>query len=133
MNLYKDLINEIDDLTKKYSINEAAEIRISKIQVFDYQINLFVKYKSHENIEIILQEIKTILSRSEIIEEFEIADNLFINLRIDVTKIFNKLSDVEQTIKVANPKDIIIDYGGPNIGKPLHVGHLRPLNIGRSI
>ena len=94
MNLYKDLINEIDDLTKKYSINEAAEIRISKIQVFDYQINLFVKYKSHKNIEIILQEIKTILSRSEIIEEFEIADNLFINLRIDVTKIFNKLSDL---------------------------------------
>ena len=133
MNLYKNLINEIDDLTKKYSINEAAEIRISKIQVFDYQINLFVKYKSHKNIEIILQEIKTILSRSEIIEEFEIADNLFINLRIDVTKIFNKLSDVEQTIRVANPKDIIIDYGGPNIGKPLHVGHLRPLNIGRSI
>ena len=133
MNLYKNLINEIDDLTKKYSINEAAEIRISKIQVFDYQINLFVKYKHHKNIEIILQEIKTILSRSEIIEEFEIADNLFINLRIDVTKIFNKLSDVEQTIRVANPKDIIIDYGGPNIGKPLHVGHLRPLNIGRSI
>ena len=133
MNLYKNLINEIDDLTKKYSINEAAEIRISKIQVFDYQINLFVKYKSHKNIEIILQEIKTILSRSEIIEEFEIADNLFINLRIDVTKIFNKLSDVEQTVRVANPKDIIIDYGGPNIGKPLHVGHLRPLNIGRSI
>ena len=133
MNLYKDLINEIDTLTKKYSINEAAEIRISKIQVFDYQINLFVKYKSHKNIEKVLQEIKIILSRSEIIEEYEIADNLFINLRIDVTKIISKLSDVEQTIKVANPQDIIIDYGGPNIGKPLHVGHLRPLNIGRSI
>ena len=79
MNLYKDLINEIDTLTKKYSINEAAEIRISKIQVFDYQINLFVKYKSHKNIEKVLQEIKIILSRSEIIEEYEIADNLFIN------------------------------------------------------
>ena len=30
-------------------------------------------------------------------------------------------------------KKIIIDYGGPNIGKPLHVGHLRSLNIGRSL
>ena len=28
---------------------------------------------------------------------------------------------------------ILIDYGGPNIGKSLHVGHLRTLNIGRSI
>ena len=30
-------------------------------------------------------------------------------------------------------KKIILDYGGPNIGKPLHVGHLRSLNIGRSL
>ena len=28
---------------------------------------------------------------------------------------------------------LILDYGGPNIGKPLHVGHLRSLNIGRSL
>ena len=28
---------------------------------------------------------------------------------------------------------IIFDYGGPNIGKPLHVGHMRTLNIGRSL
>ena len=34
---------------------------------------------------------------------------------------------------VENQKNIILDYGGPNIGKPLHVGHLRSLNIGRSL
>ena len=28
---------------------------------------------------------------------------------------------------------IIFDSGGPNIGKPLHVGHMRTLNIGRSL
>ena len=33
----------------------------------------------------------------------------------------------------SEPKKILIDYGGPNIGKPLHVGHLRSLNIGRSL
>lgn len=31
------------------------------------------------------------------------------------------------------PKKIIIDYGGPNVAKPLHVGHLRPAIIGESI
>ena len=36
-------------------------------------------------------------------------------------------------MKLQKTQNIIIDYGGPNIGKPLHVGHLRPLNIGRSI
>ena len=35
--------------------------------------------------------------------------------------------------KEANPKTIFIDYGGPNIAKPLHVGHLRSAVIGESI
>ena len=38
-----------------------------------------------------------------------------------------------ENIKAPNQKNIILDYGGPNIGKPLHVGHLRSLNIGRSL
>ena len=36
-------------------------------------------------------------------------------------------------LKLTHQKYIILDYGGPNIGKPLHVGHLRSLNIGRSL
>ncbi len=32
-----------------------------------------------------------------------------------------------------NPCKIIVDYGGPNVAKPLHVGHLRPAIIGESI
>lgn len=35
--------------------------------------------------------------------------------------------------KVAEPKTIMIDYGGPNVAKPLHVGHLRSAIIGESI
>ena len=38
-----------------------------------------------------------------------------------------------KNIKSSHQKNIILDYGGPNIGKPLHVGHLRSLNIGRSL
>ena len=67
------------------------------------------------------------------IESFEITENLFLNLRINHQKIISKLSDIESNVKTESPKSIIIDYGGPNIGKPLHVGHLRPLNIGRSV
>ena len=35
--------------------------------------------------------------------------------------------------KAKEPKKIIIDYGGPNVAKPLHVGHLRSAIIGESI
>ena len=35
--------------------------------------------------------------------------------------------------KVKNPKTIIVDYGGPNVAKPLHVGHLRSAVIGESV
>lgn len=35
--------------------------------------------------------------------------------------------------KVENPKTIIVDYGGANVAKPLHVGHLRSAVIGESI
>ncbi len=35
--------------------------------------------------------------------------------------------------KAKNPKTIIVDYGGPNVAKPLHVGHLRSAIIGESI
>lgn len=35
--------------------------------------------------------------------------------------------------KVENPKNYFIDYGGPNIAKPLHVGHMRTAIVGESI
>ena len=54
-------------------------------------------------------------------------------MKINAESILENLINVEEYIKTDNKESLIIDYGGPNIGKPLHVGHLRPLNIGRSI
>lgn len=34
---------------------------------------------------------------------------------------------------VENPVTVVVDYGGPNVAKPLHVGHLRPAIIGESV
>jgi arginyl-tRNA synthetase len=36
-------------------------------------------------------------------------------------------------VVIADPKRIVVDYGGPNVAKELHVGHLRPAIIGESI
>ncbi|WP_028244035.1 arginine--tRNA ligase [Pseudobutyrivibrio ruminis] len=47
----------------------------------------------------------------------------------------NMAADTERfgVDKVAKPKKVMIDYGGPNVAKPLHVGHLRSAIIGESI
>ena len=35
--------------------------------------------------------------------------------------------------KAAHPRTVMIDYGGANVAKPLHVGHLRSAIIGESL
>ena len=133
MKIYKDLLSEISNLFKKFSISEFVELRISKVESYDYQINNLVRHSHHQDIGEVLSGVSLILKKSKMVEDFEIGENLFINIRIDANKILPKLKNIQQTLQVEKPKEIIIDYGGPNIGKPLHVGHLRPLNIGRSI
>ena len=133
MNLLNDIKNEIYSLLASKGIDEFVDLRISNIDGFDYQINNLVKHQNHTEIHIIKEEIGKVLDSSDIVKSYDFAKNQFINLRINAEILISKLKNVEKNILVQNKENIIIDYGGPNIGKPLHVGHLRPLNIGRSI
>ena len=133
MNLLKPVIDEIHDLLIENNLNEVIDLRISNLDDYDYQINNLVKYQYHPDIEIIKSKITKSLISSELVKEFKFANNLFINLKINAELIIKNLKNVERNILTIKKEDVIIDYGGPNIGKPLHVGHLRPLNIGRSI
>jgi arginyl-tRNA synthetase len=133
MNLLKPVIDEIHDLLIENNLKEVIDLRISNLDDYDYQINNLVKYHNHPDIEIIKSKITKSLNSSELVKEFKFANNLFINLKINAELIIKNLKNVERNILTIKKEDVIIDYGGPNIGKPLHVGHLRPLNIGRSI
>jgi arginyl-tRNA synthetase len=133
MNLLKPIVKVVHDLLKEHGIDEIIDLRISNSDGYDYQINNLVKYQKHQNIDKIKNEITLSLNTSNLIEKFDFANNLFINLKINAESILKNLINVEDYIKTDNKESLIIDYGGPNIGKPLHVGHLRPLNIGRSI
>lgn len=61
----------------------------------------------------------------------------FINFTLSDTFINEKLNKMnsEEKFGIQMPKQetIVIDYGGANVAKPLHVGHLRPAIIGESI
>jgi len=133
MNLLKTVVDDLGKILKKNGIDEAVDIRISNIDNYDYQINNLVKHQNHPNVDSIKEEISTSLNSSGLINIFDFAKNLFINIQINAESIIGNLEDVKNNILNDKKESVIIDYGGPNIGKPLHVGHLRPLNIGRSI
>ena len=62
----------------------------------------------------------------------------FINLKLDeeyLADYMNGMSEADSCgcEKSEDPKTIIVDYGGANVAKPLHVGHLRSAIIGESI
>ena len=133
MNILNEVTSNISTVFKKYSIEDKTELRISGFENYDYQINTLVRHKSLSSMELLLKEISLVLDKSEHIQSYDIADNLFINLRINAAAIIQSLQNPLKNLKLQKSENIIIDYGGPNIGKPLHVGHLRPLNIGRSI
>ena len=78
------------------------------------------------------------LQKSDIFEEALAVNPGFINLKVSAPFVQAYLQQMLEDErlgcdKAANPKTIIIDYGGPNVAKPLHVGHLRSAIIGESV
>ena len=68
----------------------------------------------------------------------EIAGPGFINLKIADATLADRANEIAADLRlgagsVAVPRRVIVDYGGPNVAKPMHVGHLRASIIGESI
>ncbi len=62
----------------------------------------------------------------------------FINLKLSDVFLCNYLEEMRTAdgfgvAKVGTGKTVVIDYGGPNVAKPLHIGHLRSAIIGESL
>ena len=124
---------------------EDATISISnRPELCDYQINSVFKIAKKMNknpIEVgeqLVDSIKNIENINYYFESITFVKPGFINLKVsdqfiaeELNQIINKGNFGIDKIK----KDItcVVDYGGPNIAKPLHVGHIRPAIIGQSI
>ena len=86
----------------------------------------------------IANDVVAALEGSPCIEKVEAVAPGFINIILDagfVVSYLNAMND-EAKLGVNEPekqKTIIVDYGGANVAKPLHVGHLRSAVIGESI
>ncbi|MGE4266211.1 MAG: arginine--tRNA ligase [Deferribacterales bacterium] len=85
----------------------------------------------------IAQEIVNKLSGNPLFENIRIDGPGYINVKVTGTFLTDSLKEMLNSDNLActdsNKEMIIVDYGGANVAKPLHVGHLRSAIIGECI
>jgi arginyl-tRNA synthetase len=118
---------------EKYDLNENLEITLSKIENYDLQINNLVKHNKKEFFNNLKSSCEKILIDSDYFLDIVLNEQGFINFNLNHEKLIKEVPNTSESIYKDKNIKIIFDYGGPNIGKPLHVGHMRTLNIGRSL
>lgn len=106
----------------------------------EYQCNgaMAAAKEYHKAPIMIASDVVEALADTEVLAEAQAVSPGFINLKISSSFLSGYLNDMhkEERLgyeKVKEPETIMIDYGGPNVAKPLHVGHLRSAIIGESV
>ena len=121
---------------------KAFEVTVSnRPDLCEYQCNgAMAAAKEYKKAPIMIaEEVVAQLKDNAMFEYVEAVKPGFLNLKLNnefVASYISKMQEDTERLgcdKVENPKTIMIDYGGPNVAKPLHVGHLRSAIIGESI
>ena len=122
-----------------YDADKVSLVTSSRPDLGEYQYNgvmgLAKVYKKNPNI--IANEIVEHLLQDSTFSNVNIAGPGFINLSFSDEALIEYMNEVKDDINInkgqLKKKKIIIDYGGPNVAKALHVGHLRSANIGEAL
>lgn len=141
MSIITNLEKEIKGIIKNagYEIENFSLQPSSRVDLGDYQINdaMSLAKTYHKNPHQIAEDIKNELEKSPKFTNINVAGPGFINISLKdeyLVEILNMINnDINTIIDKREPKNIILDYGGANVAKTLHVGHLRSANIGEAI
>ena len=87
---------------------------------------------------VIAQDVVDRLQDGSVFAAAEAVKPGFINLRVQPAYLAAHLEQMRQSERLGvtgerKPRGVVLDYGGPNVAKPLHIGHLRSAIIGESI
>ena len=106
----------------------------------DYQANgaLALAKSLHQNPREVAEKVAQELKKDSFFSEVSVAGPGFINMKIKdeaLTKLAAPILTQEKSgyERSDKPQTVILDYCGPNVGKVLHVGHLRSGNIGDAV
>ena len=132
------MIEEIFEIEKiKENLKADFMINVSKLDGVHFQSPSLVGTKDLDSRDEIFQKLSSFFNSNKFIKSYELNASGFINLNLNIDEVLNFLQKNKEgfieTIVDKEPKKYLFDYGGPNIGKSMHVGHLRPLNIGRAL
>ena len=140
MSKIKELEKEIGEAFKKCGyVTEIELCQSNRPDLGEYQINDAMKLakKYHKSPVQIANEVVEELKKNEDLTNINIAGAGFINISLSnnfLSSFINQISNnIESNIDKKEPKKIVLDYGGANVAKALHVGHLRSANIGEAL
>ena len=86
----------------------------------------------------IANEVAEKLKAQDIFSSVEAVNPGFINLRVSPAYLAAHVDEMSRTEHLGvtgevKGRSVVVDYGGPNVAKPLHIGHLRSAIIGESV
>jgi len=141
MSIIKELENDVKKAVHAagYDTDNIIFVPSVREDLGDYQLNdaMSLAKKYGESPQAIASKIVMELEKDHRFTKINIAGPGFINITLSddfLLDSMNKLlKDVYHNIDRVSGKKIIMDYGGANIAKTLHVGHLRSANIGEAV
>lgn len=135
-----NLILKINEIIKNIGLDENPEILVSnRPDISDYQYNGAFKLAKtlHKSPTVIADEIVSKLNSNKLFKEVTNV-NGFVNIILSDECLIDYVNEVINnfdinTYKIDTDETIFLDYGGANVAKALHAGHLRSPNIGEAI
>jgi len=135
------LANKLSDTLAKVGLPKAGELTPATDPRFgDYQTNaaLVLGKQRGENPKTLAEKIVGCLDVGELCEPPSIAGIGFINFTLRADAVGKKAGELllDERLGVAtaeSKKRIVIDFGSPNVAKPMHVGHIRSIVLGDAL
>lgn len=139
------LMNYLNALVKQSFSNNGYTIENKAVKLSDrpdlsqFQCNeaFEIAKATRQNPRVVAEKIAAELRQNPVFKDVSVAGPGFINISLSDTFLANYIQemsiDPKMGIRADKPKKILIDYGGANVAKPLHVGHLRSAIIGEGL